>query len=48
VKAKNFGTTLAGGIFTDTVVPVDDDWNEDVQEWLEPFLAVFKRCEQRC
>jgi SRSO17 transposase len=32
----------------DTVIPVDADWNEDFQEWLEPFLAVFKRSEQRC
>jgi SRSO17 transposase len=31
----------------DTVIPVDADWNEDFQEWLEPFLAVFKRSEQR-
>ena len=30
-----------------TVTPVDADWNEDFQEWLEPFLAVFKRSEQR-
>jgi SRSO17 transposase len=32
----------------DTVIPVDADWNEDFQDWLEPFLAVFKRSEQRC
>ena len=32
----------------DTVIPVGADWNEDFQEWLEPFLAVFKRSEQRC
>ena len=32
----------------DTVIPVDADWNEDFQKWLEPFLAVFKRSEQRC
>jgi SRSO17 transposase len=32
----------------DTVIPVDADWNEDFQQWLEPFLAVFKRSEQRC
>ena len=32
----------------DTVIPVDIDWNKDFQEWLEPFLAVFKRSEQRC
>jgi hypothetical protein len=32
----------------DTVIPVDADWNKDFQEWLEPFLAVFKRSEQRC
>ncbi len=31
----------------DTVLPVDADWNEDFQAWLEPFLAVFKRSEQR-
>ena len=24
------------------------DWHEDFQEWLQPFLAVFKRSEQRC
>ena len=24
------------------------DWHEDLQEWLQPFLAVFKRSEQRC
>jgi SRSO17 transposase len=32
----------------DTAIPVDGDWNEDFQEWLESFLAVFKRSEQRC
>lgn len=32
----------------DTVIPVDADWNEDFQKWLEPFLAVFQRSEQRC
>jgi SRSO17 transposase len=32
----------------DTVIPVGADWNEDFQEWLEPFLAVFKCSEQRC
>jgi len=32
----------------DTVIPSDADWNEDFQEWLKPFLAVFKRSEQRC
>jgi SRSO17 transposase len=31
-----------------TVILVDTDWNMDFQEWLEPFLAVFKRSEQRC
>jgi len=25
----------------DTVIPVDADWNEDFQKWLEPFLAVL-------
>ena len=32
----------------DAAIPVDADWNEGFQEWLEPFLAVFKRSEQRC
>lgn len=32
----------------DTVISVDADWNEDFQEWLEPFLAAFRRSEQRC
>jgi SRSO17 transposase len=32
----------------DTVISVDADWNEDFQEWLKPFLAVFNRSEQRC
>jgi hypothetical protein len=27
----------------DTVIPANADWNEDFQEWLKPFLAVFKR-----
>ncbi len=31
----------------DTVIPVDANWNDDFQEWLEPFLAIFKRSEQR-
>jgi hypothetical protein len=29
------------------VISVDADWNEDFQDWLAPFLAVFKRSEQR-
>ena len=32
----------------DTVISVDADWNQDFQDWLEPFLAAFKRSEQRC
>ena len=32
----------------DTVICLGADWNEDFQEWLEPFLAVFQRSEQRC
>ena len=32
----------------DTVIPVGTDWHKDFQEWLKPFLAVFKRSEQRC
>jgi SRSO17 transposase len=31
----------------DTAVPVDTDWNGHFQEWLEPFLAVSNRSEQR-
>jgi hypothetical protein len=31
----------------DTVLPVDADWNVDFHAWLEPFLAAFKRSEQR-
>jgi SRSO17 transposase len=30
-----------------TVIPVDADWNEDFQDWLKPFLAVFNRSEHR-
>ena len=30
-----------------TVIPVEADWNEDFQVWLKPFLAAFKRSEQR-
>ena len=32
----------------ETVIPVKTNWPEDFQEWLQPFLAVFKRSEQRC
>jgi len=32
----------------DTVIPVETDWHADLQEWLQPFLAVFRRSEQRC
>lgn len=32
----------------DTVIPVRTNWPEDFQEWLQPFLAVFTRSEQRC
>jgi SRSO17 transposase len=31
----------------DTVIPVGTDWHADLQEWLQPFLAVFGRSEQR-
>lgn len=30
------------------VIPAGTDWHADLQEWLQPFLAVFKRSEQRC
>ena len=32
----------------DTAIPVGTDWHADLQEWLQPFLAVFRRLEQRC
>jgi hypothetical protein len=32
----------------DTKIPDGTDWHEDFQEWLAPFLAVFKGSEQRC
>ena len=32
----------------ETVIPVKTNWPEDFQEWLQPFLAVFTRSEQRC
>ncbi|HEX8886054.1 MAG TPA: IS701 family transposase [Noviherbaspirillum sp.] len=32
----------------DTVIPAGTDWHADLQEWLQPFLAVLKRSEQRC
>ena len=32
----------------ETVIPIRTNWTEDFQEWLQPFLAVFKRSEQRC
>lgn len=32
----------------DTVIPVGTDLHADLQEWLQPFLAVFRRSEQRC
>jgi len=32
----------------DTVIPVRTNWHKDLQEWLQPFLAVFKRSEQHC
>jgi hypothetical protein len=32
----------------DIVIPVGTGWHEDFQEWLQPFLAVFMRSEQRC
>ncbi|WP_194727499.1 IS701 family transposase, partial [Noviherbaspirillum malthae] len=31
-----------------SVLPAGTDWHADLQEWLQPFLAVFKRSEQRC
>ena len=31
-----------------TKISVKADWHEDFEEWLQPFLAVFKRSEQRC
>lgn len=31
-----------------SVIPTGTDWHSDFQEWLRPFLAVFKRSEQRC
>jgi SRSO17 transposase len=31
-----------------SVIPAGTDWHSDFQEWLRPFLAVFKRSEQRC
>jgi len=31
-----------------TTISAGADWHEDFQEWLQPFLAVFKRSEQRC
>jgi hypothetical protein len=31
-----------------TVIPVGTDWHADLQEWLQPFLAVFSRSEPRC
>lgn len=31
-----------------SVIPAGTDWHADFQEWLQPFLAVFKRSEQRC
>ena len=30
------------------MIPAGTDWHSDFQEWLRPFLAVFKRSEQRC
>jgi len=32
----------------DTKISGETDWHEDFEEWLQPFLAVFKRSEQRC
>ena len=32
----------------DTMIPVETGWHKDFQEWLQPFLAVFTRSEQRC
>jgi len=31
-----------------TMISAEVDWHDDFQEWLQPFLAVFKRSEQRC
>ena len=31
-----------------SVIPTGTDWPADLQEWLQPFLAAFKRSEQRC
>jgi hypothetical protein len=31
-----------------SVIPAGTDWPADLQEWLQPFLAVFRRFEQRC
>jgi SRSO17 transposase len=31
-----------------TVIPIGTDWHDDFQEWLQSFLAVLKRSEQRC
>lgn len=31
-----------------SVIPAGTDWHADFQEWLRPFVAVFKRSEQRC
>jgi hypothetical protein len=39
---------LSGGISMDATIPVGTDWHEHFQEWLKPFLAVFRRSEQRC
>jgi SRSO17 transposase len=36
------------GISMNSVIPAGTDWHADLQEWLQPFLAVFKRSEQRC
>ena len=32
----------------DTTISAGTEWHEDFQEWLKPFLAVFRRSEQRC
>jgi SRSO17 transposase len=32
----------------DMVIPVGTGWHANLQEWLQPFLAVFKRSEPRC
>lgn len=31
-----------------TKMSAGTDWHEDFEEWLKPFLAVFRRSEQRC